>query len=365
MKQQIISALQLFYVIVGFELGTAILFGLGAEAKQDAWLVILIAMLSSLILMGVFIQLSTYYPDDTLFSMIPKIIGKYLSYPVIIIYILDFTYLAARACRDFGDLIVSTILVETPIVVVIGGFMMLMIYCLQGGVEVFGRMGEIVFPIYIMAMVIVWILLISIENFNIKNLTPVLGNGIIPLLKEVYPGFINFPFGETIIIMMFFPYLNKKLRLRKVGMLIILVGGILLSVNSILLLSVLGPEIYGKDFFPLLSATRLVSIADFLERFDVLVILLMVAGVFFKVGGFIFGSIIGIAQLFKINHTKSLLLALGTIITPLSLLIATDFVEHLEIGLVFLPPYVLSILHIFVPILLLCIAFIRKKFSAS
>jgi spore germination protein KB len=77
MKQEKISSLQLFYVITGFELGTTMLFGYGSGAKQDAWLVTLIGMLSGLILMGVFTQLTAFYPGDTIVSMIPKIIGKY------------------------------------------------------------------------------------------------------------------------------------------------------------------------------------------------------------------------------------------------------------------------------------------------
>jgi spore germination protein KB len=363
MQQQKISVLEFFYVIVGFEFGTSIILGLGAEAKQDAWLVIGIGMISSLLLMGVFTQLSSYYPDDTLVSMIPKIIGKYLSYPVIMIYILEFIYNAARVCRNLGELLNSTILVETPIVVVIGSFMVLVIYCLRGGVETFGRMGEVVFPIYIMSIVVIWILLLSAEDFNLKNLTPILGNGIKPILKEVYLGVINFPFGETIISMMFFPFLNNKQINRKVGMSIILIGGTLLMVNSIMMISILGPEIYSRNNFPLLSATKMVSIADFLERFDALIILIMVVGVFFKVGCWTFGAAVAISQLFKLNRIKSVLLALGTIITPLSLVSATGFVQSLEIGREYYIPYVLPLIQIMLPILLLCIAFIRKKFN--
>ncbi|MBO1515061.1 GerAB/ArcD/ProY family transporter [Metabacillus bambusae] len=363
MEQQKISGLQIFYVLVGFEFGTAIILGVGAGAKQDAWLAIMISMLSSLILMGVFTQLSLFYPNDTLVSMLPKIIGKYLSYPVMIIYIFHFIYSAARACRDFGELITSTILVQTPVLVVIGSFMLLIIYCLRGGVETLGRMGEMVFPIYFISMIVIWILLLSMEDFNFKNLSPVMGNGVKPILKETFPGIINFPFGESIIIMMFFPFLKNKRIIRKVGMSVILVGGLLLTLNSIFVLSVLGPEIYGKDWFPFLTATRMVSIADFLERFDALIILMMVAGVFFKVGGWTFGAVIGISQLLKLNQTKSVVLALGTIITPLSLLIATDFGEHLEIGLDYFVPYFHVPLQIIFPILLLGIAFIRKKFN--
>jgi spore germination protein KB len=366
MKQKKISALQLFYVIIGFEVGNTIIFGKGAAAKQDAWLTTLIGMLFGLILMLIYIKLSEYYPGDTLIQMIPKIIGKYLAYPVILYYIFYFTLFASSACRDFGELISLTILTETPMLIVIGSFMVLMIYCLRGGVETFGRMGEIVFPVYIFSLIVTWILLLSVEDFNITNLTPILGNGVKPVFKEVFPYAITFPFGETVIITMFFPILNKQQNTKKVGISVVLIGGILLTINTIMNLSVLGPEIYKKDFYPLLTATRMVSIADFLERFDALIILLLVAGVFFKVGGWTYGATVGIAQLFKVENNRSILLAIGTIITPLSLLYAGNLVETRKF------PY--NYFHIpseiIIPVLLVFIAFIRKKlnpenFSAS
>ncbi|MEH7118944.1 endospore germination permease [Neobacillus vireti] len=361
MEKEKISSLQLFYLMAGYVLGTAIILGLGTTVKQDAWLFILIGIFGGLILMMVFTQLSSYYPGDTLVQMLPKIIGKYLSYPVALLYIFHFTYSAARACRELGDLIVTTILTETPMVVVIGSFMLLMVYCLLGGVETIGRMAEIVFPIYIFALILIWILLFSTTEFNPKNLTPVLGNGLMPLVKSAIPSGINFPFGETIVIMMFFPFLNKKGKHRKVGMLSILVGGLLLTVNSIMMIFVLGPEIYNKDLFTLLAATQMVSIADFLERFDALVILMMVTGVFFKVSGFTLGAVLGISQLFKLKKNRPAVIVLGIIIPALALVSASSYVEHLEFGFKIYVPYVHTVLQIMIPFLLLMIAFIKKK----
>jgi spore germination protein KB len=363
MNQEKISRFQLFYLMVGYVLGTALIVGLGAEVKQDAWIFIIVGMLSGTILLGIYIPLSAFYPNDTLVQMTPKIIGKLLSYPIIFLYILHFTYSAARACRELGDLIASTMLTDTPLIVVIGSFMLLMIYCLRGGVETFFRMGEVVFPVYVFALILIWILLISVKGFDVNNLTPILANGVKSVLKEAIPHAINFPFGETIIFMMIFPYLNNKKNIKKVGISAILIGGILLTVNSIMMMSVLGPEIYSNNVFSLLTATRMVSIADFLERFDVLVILMMVAGVFFKVGGFTLGAAVGIAQLFKLKQTRSVILGLGTIITSLSLISATSYEEHLEFGFTIFIPYIHTLLQIIIPILLLCIAFIRKKFN--
>ncbi|WP_160724743.1 GerAB/ArcD/ProY family transporter [Bacillus sp. USDA818B3_A] len=364
MQTQKISGLQLFYLMTGYVLGTAIILGLGNEVKQDAWIFILIGMSSSFILMAVYTQLAVYFPGETLTQMLPKMIGKFLSYPVTLLYILNFTYSAARGCRELGDLIDTTILTETPLIVIIGSFMALMIYCLRGGVETFGRMVEIVFPTYVFSLILIWILLFSVDQFSLKNLTPILGNGVMPVLKKAVPSAVNFPFSETLVVLWFFPFLTNNQPVRKIGMSFLLVGGILLTINSIMMLAILGPEIYKVDLFSLLAATQMVSVADFLERFDALVILMMVSGVFFKVGGFILAAAIAISYLFKLKQTRSAVLGLGVIIVPLSLISATNYVEHLEIGFKYYVPYVHTLLQIVLPILFLCIAFIRKKIGS-
>lgn len=366
MKQEQISALQLFYIMIGFEVGNTLIFAVGAGAKQDAWLAILLAMIGGLILMSVYIKLSSLYPEDTLIQMLPKITGKFLSYPIIILYIFYFTFLATTACRDFAELILSTILPDTPMVVVIGCFVVIVIYCLRGGIESLGRMGEFMFPIYLLVMLVVWILiLITNEEFDLERLKPLLGEGWRPVLDEVLPlpspSILVFPFGENVLILMFFPYLSKINKAKTTGIAIVIAGGILLALNSLVMISVLGPDIYKQEFFPLLAATRMVSIADFLERFDAVIILMMVAGVFLKVGGWAFGASTAISQVFKIKNYDSILLALGAIITPLSIILATNFVQFRFIGMNFIDPYLHVPLQIVIPIGLLVIAMIRKK----
>jgi spore germination protein KB len=91
---------------------------------------------------------------------------------------------------------------------------------------------------------------------------------------------------------------------------------------------------------------------------------MMVAGVFFKVGGWTYGASMAISQLFKLESNDSILIPLGAIITLLSLIIATNFVEHIERGFEPFMIYVHVPLEIIVTILLLCIAYMRKKFQA-
>lgn len=361
MKQGKISALQLFYVMIAFEVGNTVVFSLGAEAGQDAWIAILTAMLSGLVLMSIYTALAWFYPGDTLVQMIPKIIGKFFGYPLIIIYISYFIFLAGSACRDFSELIVTTILHETPLVLVVGSFMVLIVYCLRGGVEVFGRMGEMVFPIYILALVTVWLLLYGSNLVNFDRLNPVFEHDLKTVWETAFPLIVSFPFGEMVIITMFFPLLNDQRKVRRVGMAVVVCGGILLTLNTMITLSVLGPQIFSREFFPFYAAARMVSIADFLERIDTIVILMMVAGVFFKVGGWTYGAAIGTAQLLGLKRIDSVLIPIAAIITPLTIIMATNFAEHVKIGLKIVPVYLHIPLQIVIPILLLGIAITRKK----
>ncbi|GAA3330830.1 hypothetical protein GCM10020331_084910 [Ectobacillus funiculus] len=61
----------------------------------------------------------------------------------------------------------------------------------------------------------------------------------------------------------------------------VLTGGVLLTINMLGVLSVLGPYLIDRMNVPLLVTVRMVSMADFLERIDAVVILIMVAGGFF------------------------------------------------------------------------------------
>ncbi|EMA6342408.1 GerAB/ArcD/ProY family transporter [Bacillus cytotoxicus] len=364
MRQEKIGFMQLFYIMMAFEVGSTVIYGLGVEAKQDAWLVVLVSMFCGLVLMWIYTNLFEYYSGDTLTQMIPKIVGKFIGYPLSVIYILYFVYIAARVLRDFGELITGTFLPKTPLIIVIGSFIVVIVYCLYGGLEVFGRMGEIFFPFLFLIAILTWAIVYSSQVVDVEQLTPVLEKGFGPVWKAAFPLTITFPFGEMVLFMMFWPALHDPREAKKLGMVVVLVAGILLTVNMISILSVLGPNLISMKTYPLLTIVRIASIGNLIERMDVAIIITMMVGGFFKVGSFLYGAAVGTAQLFRLKSYRSIVVVFGAVVVLLSIMVATNYMEHEEIGLKTIPIFLHIPLQIVIPVILFVIATIRKRIQS-
>src|SRR3954469_22240378 len=90
MESAKIKAYQLFVLIVLFEMGSAILIGLGAGAKQDAWITILLGLGGGLAVFLIYYQLYKYYQDIPLTSYVQKITGKWIGRLIGVSYIIYF-----------------------------------------------------------------------------------------------------------------------------------------------------------------------------------------------------------------------------------------------------------------------------------
>lgn len=360
MEKAKISSRQLFSLIALFEIGSAVVVGLGMKAKQDAWLAILLGMLCGLVLFLVYGYLFYRYPKLPLTVYIEKLLGKFLGRILAFIYILYFIYIASRVLRDFGELIITTTLHETPIIVVNFLMTLLIGYGIYLGIEILGRSGEILFVVMMLLSFLFIFLIFASDLPKLENLQPVLENGFKPVLTTVFPLTLTFPFGEMIVFTMFLPYLNKPSKGIKIGLYAMIFSGLLLSFTIALNISVLGPDSAANATFPLYKTISKINIGNIIQRIDLIAVITLIIGGFFKIAIFSYAAVIGLAELFKINKNKKLVLPVCSIVLIASILIASNFVEHIEIGLEKVPYYLHIPLQVVIPFLLLIVSLFRK-----
>ncbi|MED4226229.1 GerAB/ArcD/ProY family transporter [Neobacillus cucumis] len=188
MEKVQINLFQMFILVLLFETGTSILFGLGSEAKQDAWISILFGGIGGILLFIVYYTLYKYYPDIPFTSYVQKIIGKWVGRYIAYIYIVYFLYQASRILRDFGELLVTTTYNNTPLLIINTMMIITMMYGVHKGIEVIARVGELCFlGIYVLSIV-GFVLIVISGIVHLENIKPILENGWGQVLKTVILG---------------------------------------------------------------------------------------------------------------------------------------------------------------------------------
>ncbi|WP_216827729.1 GerAB/ArcD/ProY family transporter [Alkalihalobacterium elongatum] len=363
MKERI-SLWQLFIILNIFLVGSAVVVGAGEEAKQDYWLAELIALsLGVIIVIGYFILLSRI-PGKNIFELIEAGFGKVVGKAIIFFYIIYFLYIAARVLRDFGELILTTILPLTPVEVVPLVMCLLLAYALYLGIEVFARMTEVIGPFIVLSLLLVGVFLFIGGDLEFNRLLPVLEDGLGPVLDAVFPTMVTFPYGELIVCTILMTQTNHFHYVRKVGVIAVILSGLLIAYSNVIQITTLGVDIKVRSSFPLLVAAREIEVFDFFERVDILIVFTLMFGIMIKAGIFLYGGLKGLEHLFKIPY-RAFLFPTSMLLAFFSVIIAENIVEHYEEGLALVPYFLHLPFQFGIPILLGLILLIKQRKSQS
>ncbi|MCP8967883.1 GerAB/ArcD/ProY family transporter [Ectobacillus ponti] len=355
---------QLFVLIFLFEIGSAAVVNLGMDAKQDAWLAILLGMGTGLLLFLLYSYLYLQHDGQPLTVFARRLLGKHLGWLLGFVYVLYFFYISARVLRDFSELLVTSTLNQTPISAAAALMMIVVGWAAYHGIEVIGRTSQIFAVVLVVLVLIGALALLSSDVLHPENLAPVLENGWLPVLKTAFPLTATFPFGETVVFLMLLPALYDKTKARQIGMLAILISGLTLCLIVIANIMVLGASKASLEQFPLLKTVGKVHLADTLQRLDVIAISLLIIGGFFKVLLFFYAGLLGTKDLFHIQQKKWMTL-LTVLLTAASVIysvkMSASFADHIEIGLQIVPYYMHVPLQAAVPLLLAALTFLKQR----
>ncbi|PLT30704.1 GerAB/ArcD/ProY family transporter [Peribacillus deserti] len=366
MKKKIrIGSLQFFCLIFLFELGSAVLFGMAKEARQAAWITIIFGIVSGCILFSVYLGLHKKYPDLPLTAYSRKIAGKYIGWGIGFAYVIYFSYLAVRVLRDYEELLVISQYHNTSLLT-LGLYMIAsIIYVMFKGFEVFSRVSQVCFFVFLFVGMPVIILELSAQLLQPANLLPVLENGWMPVLKAFFPSTLTVPFGEMVAFTMLLPYVKDHKTAKKIGYAGIIVSGLYLSFRTAMNIAAIGPDVRIRSTFPILTEIGLVEIGNFIQRLDAIVLVILVILGFVKIFIFFYCALLGISDLFNLNEPKKMIYPLGILIILSAVLVAPNFNTHMDIGFKIVPIYMHLPFQIAIPVLLLLIAIIKTKFKKS
>lgn len=355
-----ISPYQLAVMIIMFEIGSSPLFLLASEAKRDAWISVLIAMACGmLLLVFVTLPIQRREPDLNLIDLFFRYCGKWIGHLFAWPYVIYFVYKSVRNVREFGDLMNLYLLPQSPLVVVIMVIMLLSAYAVYQGVEVFCRTMQALLPVIAGIYFLLLFLLLIIGDIQPGSLLPIMEDGIRPVVAAALPEVISFPFGEMVLFLMYWRFVNRPKKVLPATLIAYSLAGFFLVFTNALILSILGPEMASIGGIPLMIVASLIRITQFVERMDPFVALLLFIGVWVKQTAYYFGAAMALASIFKTTY-KRMTLPAGIVIFAGSLMFSS-FMEQIRFGFEFNIKYHFPIFQIVLPSLLLLLMIIRRK----
>ncbi len=360
MKKEIISSRQFMIITFLFSIGTTILIvpaTITNEAKQDAWIAAIMGVILSLLLVKLFITLGKRTPTLTFIEANDKILGRFFGKFTSISFILLPFLTAGELLYFMGTFMNTEVMPETPTMAFAFLFSIIIIYAAFLGIEVFARSAEILFPIFI--LIFIFFVICVSPSVHLENLQPIMEAPAKSLFLSIIQFMSVFSFPLVVLLMIFPSIVNVHQSAQKGFYIGTILGGIVLIAIITLCILVLSPANTAARTFPSYSLAQKISIGNFLQRIEIIMAAMWIISIYIKTFMYFYASVIGIAQICKINNHRPLIFPLGMIILGLSQIVHPNII-HSDIYDREIWPIFSFVFAILLPFVLLLIAKIRK-----
>lgn len=310
-----ISRFQFSMLMVGFIFGTSIIISPAQSAGHDGWIATLIGIMEALLIVWVFSTLANQFKDKTLVEINDLVYGRILGKGISLIFIWYLFHLSALVLTNFSRFLATEIYFTTPKTVLLIGIVAVCASTVGRGIEVLARCSVVL--VSFVLLLIINDLGLAIPTMDINNLLPILDIPVEKLLWAAH-GAATFPFAETVAFTMIFAFLNNRKGRYAPAATAILIGGLCLTLlvarNSL----VLGP-MQSTYVYQSYMAVQMIDIEDILSRLEVVVAVFFIFMVFVKVSVLLYGTALGLSQVFKLRSYRPLIIPVGILMIILSL----------------------------------------------
>lgn len=328
-----------------------------AKAGRDMWLSPLWGSLAGVLTVYIAFQLNKFYPKETIIQYSKHIIGRILGKILGFVYLFFYLHVNGIIIREYGEFISGNFLLKTPSIIILASMTLVCAMAVRGGLEVISRSAQIFIPI----VILLWIMVVVMLTMDLEptNMLPIFENGLIPsLLGAAAP---TAWFSEYILLAFLLPYLTDRQKGLKWGMLSVFSVLFIMVVTNFVALFLFG-EITADLVYPVMNAGKYISVAEFFEHLESVIMAIWITGTFIKISVFYYALALGTAQWLNLSEYKSVVLPLGLLLVLFADWSApnlTQLKSLLGTSLVF---YLLSI-QLFIPSLLLFLVVVQRKFK--
>jgi len=297
LKEEKISSYQAIMLLVALFIGSAVVMNSAASAGEDAWFSMLVGCISGFLVFSIIAALAILHPGKSLIEILIFCFGSTAGKIIGFIYVLYFVRLAGEISRNFSYYSNSVDLSETPLLFIIICYMLLVVFIVKIGLEVIGRISEVLIPAIVLIIAIT--LFSFFTDFHPDAFLPMFKNGVAPPAISGLK-IAMLPFGEGILALTILPNLNDRKKTFKVTSLSVLIAGGILFILMARDIMTLGVSVAARNVFPSEKVFRLMFGIDIYPLLDINVV---ISGVI-KASFILYATAKSLAEIFSLKDFK-------------------------------------------------------------
>ncbi|MCM3596013.1 spore germination protein [Metabacillus idriensis] len=282
----------------------------------DGWITIILGGIIVMIMAIIIVKLAQRHPGKSIYQFSQDIAGKWIGSVLGLCIILYYLTLSSFEIRAMAETTRLFLLQGTPIWAIIMPFIWIGIYLIVGGINPIARMFELIFPVTVLFFILVMFL--GFKIFEIDNLRPVLGMGMMPSMKGLATTSLSFIGFEVIMILLMF--MKKPEHAVKATLIGIIFPLLFYVITFVMVVGSLSTDGVVTQTWPVLTFIRSFEYPGlFVERFDSLLLVIWIMQLFATFTVSYFAAAIGLSQLLN-KKMKTVIFGLAPFIFIFSMI---------------------------------------------
>ncbi|KEH98193.1 GerAB/ArcD/ProY family transporter [Clostridium botulinum] len=362
MYKEKMSIKQFQFLIFTFGLGSYLLFNLGAESKQDAWISSILATILCIPCGIIYGKIMNYYPGKNIFQILEIIFGKFFGSVFNTLVVIFPFLLGSYILNDVVDFIKATALNNTPEYITIIFICSLVMWMLNSGIEVLSAWANFIVRIILIFIFLAWILLVP--QMQIINIQPIFYSGFKSIIKESFT-IMAFPMNQVVIFLNFCNYVkfNNK-NVTYVFIKPIILSGILAVSFIITNIIILGVNDYISSYYAGYESAKRLTLGGEFQRVEIIVSATFTIMQFLQINYCLLGVGKGLEKLFNLNNYRDILVPLVFLMINFTYIIFRSSIRALEFARGLWITYCFF-MEVLLPMIILLIIFIRGKLGSN
>ena len=327
MSEDAVSNREGLSILILFMIGTASVIVPGiAVAKRDMWLAVIIAVSAALLVALVCARLHYILHGKDLFGMLEFCYGKFVGRCICLLYWWFFLHAAVLVSMDITEFIKIVSFESTPYIALNGSIVFLGIFAAREGLVVLGRWSKFFIGFIIFLILITTLMLVP--EMDIDNITPVLYDGISPVIGGAFVIF-SFPLTQLVPFVAIFGNLKTKRSSYRIYLPGILIAGSILLVVVTANMLILGPEVASSLFFPSHDSVKRLHLGTSIQRLEIIADGVFLLGGFVMFSTYLIACSKAITKTFGFKDYKFIALPIGLLIINFTRFLNEGFIDHL------------------------------------